>query len=486
MSKNLIVVLLSLVMLASCRSSSVPEQEPGQRIRDPVFAGGWYPSDSTDLAEMVEGFLESSEKLNLEGDVVALWAPHAGYSFSGAIAARAFKQLEDESYESIVVVGPSHRYYFEGISVCDRGYYRTPLGLIPIDTVLAGLFRAASDNISYTPEAHANEHSVEVQLPFLQRVVGDFKLVPVIFGNASVQDIKDFGEVLTDVLSAQGRLLVLSADLSHYHAYDRARELDLAGLEAVRNLDAQDLAEKLNSGKTELDAPGAALAMIMAVRGLGAERAIQLEYANSGDVMGDKKRVVGYGALAVTVPAWPGAELSREGKRELLELARRSIEAVVLGKTPPDLRTEDPVLKMNCGAFVTINKKGRLRGCIGYVLPTMPLCQAVSQAAVSAATKDNRFPPLSPGELAEVELEISVLTPPRLIKEIEEIQVGRDGLIVRKGNRSGLLLPQVASSRGWDRVTFLEETCAKAGLPKEAWKTGAQVYAVSAAVFAEH
>lgn len=478
-------MLACLVLLLSCRSSGVPEEEVVERIREPVFAGGWYPSDSSDLSAMVESFLKNSEKRELEGEIAALWVPHAGYSFSGGIAALGFKQLEGRTYETVIVVGPSHRYYFEGISVYDRGCYRTPLGLVPIDTVLADRFKAASSNIFYRPQAHANEHAIEVELPFLQVVLGDFKLVPVVFGNASVQDIKDFGEALIDILGAQDRLLVLSADLSHYHPYDRARELDLAGLEAVGNLDAQDLAEKLNGHKTELDAPGAAIAMIMAVRGLGAKKAVLLEYANSGDVMGDKTRVVGYGALAVTVPSWSGSELTRAGEQELLKIARNSIEAAVMGRTMQVSPPDDPVLRMNCGAFVTINIDGQLRGCIGYILPTMPLYQAVSQAAVSAATKDNRFPPVSSAELEQIELEISVLTPPHLIKDIEEIRVGRDGLIVRKGSNSGLLLPQVASSRGWDRTTFLEQTCRKADLPENAWKTGAQVYAFSARVFAE-
>jgi AmmeMemoRadiSam system protein B/AmmeMemoRadiSam system protein A len=486
LNKALLVSLVCLLAFASCESGRTSQEEEPARIREPVFAGSWYPSDSSDLRQMVTGFLKGAQKRKLEGDIVALWVPHAGYPFSGKIAALAFKQLEGETFETVIVAGPSHRYYFEGISVFDRGHYRTPLGLIPIDTVLADQLKSASDNIYYRPKAHAQEHCVEVELPFLQEVLGDFKLVPVVFGNSSAEEIKDFGEALMDILGAQKRLLVLSADLSHYHSYDRARELDMAGLEAVRNLDAEDLAEKLNSGKAELDAPGAAIAMIMAVRGLGAEKAVLLEYANSGDVMGDKARVVGYGALAVTVPPWPGSQLSRKGKEELLGIARQSIEAVVLGRAGPDLETDDPPLKMNCGAFVTIYKKEQLRGCIGYVLPTMPLYQAVSQAAVSAATKDNRFPPVSPDELDELRLEISVLTPPRLIEDTDEIQVGRDGLIVRKGNRSGLLLPQVASSRSWNRQTFLEETCKKGGLPEDAWKAGAQVYAFSAVVFSEH
>jgi AmmeMemoRadiSam system protein B/AmmeMemoRadiSam system protein A len=480
------VLLVCLLTLTSCRDGGTSEREGRARVREPVFAGSWYPADSSDLRQMVTEYLKTAERRDVDGKIVALWVPHAGYPFSGRIAALGFKQLEGKAFETVVVVGPSHRYYFEGISVFDRGFYKTPLGLIPIDTVMADQLKSASDNIYYRPKAHAAEHSVEVQLPFLQQILGGFKLVPVILGSASLDDIKDFAEALTDMLGTQKRLLVLSADLSHYHGYDRARELDLAGLEAVKNLDAEDLAEKLNSGETEIDAPGAALAMIMAVRGLGAEEAVLLEYANSGDVSGDKARVVGYGALAIAVPGSPGSKLTGEARRELLRIARESVEAVVLGRTGPNLDTEDPLLKANCGAFVTIEKKGELRGCIGYVLPTMPLYQAVSQAAVSAATKDNRFPPVSSEELDEVRLEISVLTQPRLIKEVEDIQVGRDGLIVRKGRFSGLLLPQVASSRGWDRQTFLEETCRKAGLPRDAWKEGAQVYAFSAVVFGEH
>ena len=486
MSRNTFLVLLAcLTTLASCKGSKAPEQKI-ERIREPVFAGSWYPGESSDLSEMIDGFLKRVKKHDLKGNLVALWVPHAGYTFSGGVAAHAFKQLENKKYETVIVMGPSHRYPLAGISIYDRGFYKTPLGLVPIDTVVAAQLKAASNKIHYVPQAHANEHCIEIELPFLQKTLGSFKLVPVLVGNPSMQDVKDFAGALIDVLGAQGRLLILSADLSHYHPYKTAQALDRACLEAVQNLDVSELVQKINSGQTEVDAPGAAMAMIIALKALGAEKATLLKYANSGDVMGDKSKVVGYAALAVTVPSWIGDELTSAHKKELMKIARRSIEAVVQGRTIPSFPQNYPILKKNCGAFVTITKRGMLRGCIGYVLPTMPLYEAVSQAAVSAATKDGRFPPVSPDELQELELEISVLTPPRPVKDTMEIKVGRDGLIIRKGLRSGLLLPQVASSRNWDRTTFLQETCRKARLPRDEWKSGAQIYAFSATVFDEH
>ena len=479
-----LVLLACLVTLTSCKGDRAPEQVM-EYVREPAFAGSWYPADSSDLSEMIDDYLKKVEKRDLKGDLVGLWVPHAGYSFSGGVAAHAYRQLENKKFETVIVIGPSHRYPLAGISICDRGFYKTPLGIVPIDTVVAAQLKAAGKKVNYIPQAHANEHSIEIQLPFLQRTLGSFKLVPVLVGSPSVQDMGDFAEALIDVLGARGRLLVLSADLSHYHPYKEAQALDRACLEAVQSLDAAELVQRINSRQTEIDAPGAATAMIMALKAIGAEKATLLKYANSGDVMGDKSKVVGYAALAVTVPPWPGAELTPAHKKELMKIARRSIEAVVQGKTIPSFRQNYPILKKNCGAFVTINKQGMLRGCIGYVLPTMPLYEAVSQAAVSAATKDRRFPPVSPGELSELELEISVLTPPRLVKDTMEIKVGRDGLIIRKGLRNGLLLPQVASSRNWDRTTFLQETCRKAGLPRDEWKRGAQIYAFSATVFGE-
>lgn len=479
-----LILLACLVTVTSCKKEGAPGQKM-ERVREPVFAGSWYPADSSDLSEMVDRYLQKVEKRDLKGDLVGLWVPHAGYTFSGGVAAHAFKQLEDKKYETVIVMGPSHRFPLPGISIYDRGFYKTPLGPVPIDTVVAAQLKAGSDRIDYVAQAHANEHCIEIELPFLQKTLGSFKLVPVLVGNPSMREVKDLTDALIEVLGAKGRLLVLSADLSHYHPYKEARKLDKACLESVQSLDAAELVQKINTGQTEVDAPGAAMAMIMALRALGAEKATLLKYANSGDVMGDKSRVVGYAALAVTLPPWIGAQLTLAHKKELMTIARRSIEAVVRGKTMPSFPQDYPVLKKNCGAFVTINKKGMLRGCIGYVLPTMPLCEAVSQAAVSAATKDGRFPPVSPGELQELELEISVLTPPRPIRDTTEILVGRDGLIIREGMRSGLLLPQVASSRNWDRATFLQETCRKAGLPRDAWKTNAQIYAFSATVFGE-
>jgi hypothetical protein len=484
--RTVIVLVACFALLSSCRSRGAQEKTAQPQVRKPAVAGSFYPPDSLELSAMVDDYLGKAEKRDLTGNLVALWVPHAGYPFSGSVAACAFKQLENRKYETVIIVGPSHHVAFSGISISDRGFCRTPLGLVPIDSVIARQLEAANKSFYYRPEVDTVEHCVEVELPFLQKTLGAFKVVPVIFGQVSAQDISDFADALTGALGTEGRLLIVSADLSHYHPYNTAETLDKTGLAAVQSLNAAEFADKINEQRTEIDAPGAAMAMITAVKALGAEKATLLKYANSGDVTGDKSKVVGYAALAVTVPEWVGTSLTRADQKELLDIARKSIEAVVQGKKPPVSHPQDPILERNCGAFVTITKGGgELRGCIGYILPIMPLYTAVSQAGISAATKDMRFPPVSPGELKDLELEISVLAAPKLISDTTEIVVGRDGLIMRAGSRSGLLLPQVASSRNWNRLTFLEETCAKAGLPADAWKSGAQIYTFRALVFGE-
>jgi len=279
-------------------------------------------------------------------------------------------------------------------------------------------------------------------------------------------------------------VLVMSADLSHYHPYSQAVKLDTAGLTAVEKLNAKEFAEKVNSDETEVDNPAGIMAMLMATSSLGGHASL-LKYANSGDVTGDKSAVVGYGAVMVTLPPKEEINLNDASRKELLKIARLSIEEYLNSGNIPKSKPKNAELLKNCGAFVTLEKAGNLCGCIGYTQAIMPLYETVTRVAISAATQDPRFKPVSKEELKQLEITISVLSPLRQIKDVNEIEVGKHGLVIRKGGYSGLLLPQVATEEGWDRMTFIQHTCRKAGLPIDAWKENADIYVFTADVFSE-
>lgn len=491
--KKFLVVFIFLAILVSCSASS--SQEPTIKkdlpIRKAAVAGGFYPSDREELRQRVDHFLNNVKKQGLGGRLLALIVPHAGYDYSGQVAAYGFIQLKDERFKTAIIIAPSHYVGFDGVSVYNKGYFQTPLGLVKINETLAEKFIKKGDKFFFYPEAHKMEHAIEVELPFLQRVLGDIEIVPCVIGSHSYEDAKLLSDTLYELMD-EDTVLIVSVDLSHYHSYDEAVQLDTSGLLAMERLDADWFMEMLKNGKTEIDAPAAVLATILLGKKSGAKAKL-LKYANSGDVTGQKGRVVGYSSLAIYIPSEEeemGKEerdsLSGKDRKKLLEIARKSIEGYVRNKTVPSFTVTESSLLQPSGAFVTIKEFGELRGCIGYIEAVKPLYQTVQEVAVSAAVNDYRFMPLSEKELKDIELEISVLTPLKKISAVNEIEVGKHGLVIRKGLNSGLLLPQVATEWGWDHQTFLEETCHKAGLPKDAWKDkSTQIYIFSAEVFGE-
>ncbi len=484
-----ILIFIILVSLMSCSPTSSEE------VRKPAVAGAFYSQDKSELIKSIDLYLDNAEKVDLKGRLLAIIVPHAGYVYSGQVAAYGFKELQGLNFKKIIIISPSHYVGFNGISVYNKGSFETPLGLVSIDEALADRLIQKNERFIFYPESHEKEHAIEVELPFLQRIYKrrDFKIVPVTMGNPIFEDIKILSNALYDVMD-KDTLLIVSADLSHYHAYDKAVQLDTSGISAIEKLDAEWLLEQLRSGDTEIDAPIAVLSTIMLANMHGAKAKI-LKYANSGDVTGDKSRVVGYSSIAIYIPD----ELEKKGemimkdeylnkaeKKKLMSIAKVSVLEAVTGERQADVQVSEARLKENCGAFVTIKKHGQLRGCIGYIQAVKPLYETVKDVAKSAAINDYRFSPVSKGELGDIELEISVLTPLKRISDIKEIEVGKHGLVMKRGFNSGLLLPQVPTEYGWDRETFLEHTCLKAGLSKDSWKDeSTEIYIFSAEVFSE-
>lgn len=493
-------VLSTVVFFCGISGAAAKEKEtmPAEQIRESVIAGSWYPGDATSLRKLIRGFLDKVPDSPFKGQLVALVSPHAGYVYSGSVAAHAYKLLEKQKFESVIIIAPSHRAYFSGVSVYDRGGYRTPLGVVPLDQELVSALKQREKRIRYMPEAHSQEHSLEIQLPFLQVVMPDFKLVPLIMGEQSFATCQWLAEALADTIRDKSVLIVASSDLSHFHSYDQAKSLDKVVEDKVRRFDPEDLSKKLAEGQCEACGGGPIITAMLTARLLGANQSRVLHYANSGDVTGDRSRVVGYMAAAISKDSEPKAKkadnpspkvgtdlkLTAEEKELLHRIARESIEAKFRHEKVRKDYELSPTLKEPRGAFVTLNKHGQLRGCIGHIIAHYPLAETISQMAVAAAFQDPRFPSVTEDELKDLDIEISVLTPLRKITDVGEIKVGEHGIYIKKGVYSGLLLPQVATEYGWDRNTFLEHTCMKAGLPSDAWKDGkAEIYIFSADIF---
>lgn len=278
---------------------SSPRSIPPEEIRKPVVAGQFYTDDPKALASQIDGFLEKAHKEELPGEILALIVPHAGYIYSGQVAAHAYQHVQGQPFRTIIVIAPSHQVSFAGASIYARGGYETPLGVIPVKEDLVRDILERNVRLSFYPQAHSMEHSLEVQLPFLRRVLGDFELVPVVMGDQDLSTCQMLAEALTSSLGKEKALIVASSDLSHYHPYDRAVELDSGILEAVNAFNPLGLHEVLRSRRSEACGGGPMVAAMLAAQKLGAIGAKVLNYANSGDVTGDRGQVVGYMAAAI-------------------------------------------------------------------------------------------------------------------------------------------------------------------------------------------
>jgi hypothetical protein len=493
----LLVGVLAWPRVANSKSES-PAQPPGvatasaaEKVRPPAVAGSFYPGDPNELARVVDGYLAKAVVEPIAGPVVALIAPHAGYEYSGQVAAHAFALLKGRRIERVVVISPCHVEAFDFNSIYDGDAYRTPLGTIPIDRDFAKKLAAESPRVRISGRGHGivegrGEHSLEVELPFLQRVLGAFRLVPIVMGDQNYDLERALGVALANVMQpgrAQGApptgdtLIVASSDLSHFHPYDDAVRLDRKVLNALEEWDYFNMSRNFERRIWEACGGGPIVAAMIAAERLGANRAKVLKYANSGDTSGDKSRVVGYGAAAFFADKSKRSDKGRAfslGQPErdaLMKIARQSVFYAVKERKIYQCSSGGLAkLDQDRGAFVTLKKHGELRGCIGYVAPMKPLCMTVRDVAAAAAVDDPRFRPVEFRELPELEYEISVLSPLRRVTDIRQIKVGEHGLVMRKGDREGLLLPQVPVEQHWDRMTFLEQTCLKADLPPQSWK----------------
>lgn len=480
------------------------ESADGQN-RAPAAAGTFYPADVRTLTVQIKQYLNAAGEKQLPNKPRVLISPHAGYVYSGPVAAYGYKELKDEQYEAIVIISPSHVEYFEFAAIYSGDTYETPLGKISVAKDLSrqlptsdGLVRLA-DNGHTSRRFERGEHALEVQLPFLQIVQPNTPIIPIILGTMDWKVIESLGTQVGKLLSAHDILVVISSDLSHYYTYGECQKIDQRLVNALQKLDARLFYRGLAAKDYEACGGGPICAGLIAAKASGANQVTILKLANSGDSpYGDKSGVVGYLSAAIYQGKQDKAssqekhirttsdkgDLSRDEQLFLLDLAEQTVRAAVNKQPLPQPQNVPPRLIEKRGAFVTLEKNHELRGCIGYILPIYPLYETVIEVAQSAALRDPRFEPVSPRELKDITVEISVLTVPEKISNPQQIEVGKHGIIIKRGFNQGLLLPQVATDYGWDRETFLEHTCLKAGLPRDAWKDKAtEIQIFSAQVF---
>jgi MEMO1 family protein len=468
-------------------------------VKNVDLAGSWYPLNPSQLRNQLQGYLDSANPEKVAGDVFAVISPHAGYQFSGPAAAYGFKALQGRDIKTVVIVGFGHRRFFDGISVYDRGSWRTPLGEIKIDEKLARQIMSFNKRIRYEPALFGEENSVEMEVPFVQMVFKDAMIVPIAFGTQDFSDADILARALAAVLKGRPDVLVVaSTDLSHYHPYKEANSIDRHTIGVIKKINGKELYDEAVLGSCQLCGVMPVSAILIAAKMLGFDNIEVLKYTNSGDTFGDKSRVVGYLSAVIykssqlTVDSSQkkieGAGMLNDAQRKrLLQIARESITSYVRDGKKKNFVEKDPVLNQNMGSFVTLHENGNLRGCIGNMVGQGPLYQTVADMAVEAATGDPRFQRLSPQEIGKIDIEISVLSGLVKVKNPDEIKIPGHGVIVRRGFRSGVYLPQVATETGWNKEEFLASLCAhKAGLAPDAWKDpSTEIYVFTAEVFGE-
>jgi MEMO1 family protein len=427
-------------------------------VRPAAVAGMFYPGESRALAAEVEDLLGSvAQAAPRLGYPKALIVPHAGYIYSGPVAARAYDELSAArgAVRRVVLLGPAHRVAVRGLAAPAAEAFATPLGAVRIDRDALHSLRDLPQVRTSDP-AHAAEHSLEVQLPFLQKLLGDFSLVPLVVGMASVAEVS---EVIERLWGGPETLVVISTDLSHYHGYDEARAIDRATLERIGAL-ATDLDHEEACGATPLNG----LLVVARRRNL---KPNLLAAANSGDTAGGKDRVVGYASFAL----YEGGHVPlRRAGETLLSIARDSIDGGLSGKSPQ--RRAEPWLGQIGATFVTLTRNGGLRGCIGSLEAMRALGEDVAANALGAAFRDPRFTAMTGAEWPQCRVEVSLLTPPKPLRFgdeadlLSQIEAGEDGLIVEALGKRGTFLPQVWEDLP-DKRLFLDHLMKKAGLPAE-------------------
>ncbi len=472
-----------------------------KRVMTSELAGAWYSDDPVRLTHEIRAYMEAADRIAVP-NVIALILPHAGYRYSGMVAACGLKQVEGRTFERVIILGPSHRVgLMDAVSIPDVTHIETPLGEVELDTTFIAALRKNAAFLSYEA-AHRSEHSVQIQLPLLQHVLGGFKAVPIVCGQLEEQSAREIAATLLEH-SDNKTLLVVSSDFTHYgRSFDYVpfdddiqEKLEQLDLEAFRLIEQKNLPGFLayiqNTGATICGRSPIAVLLAM----LSENTQVRLiKYDTSGNMTGDWAHTVSYVSAAISGQWKTCCEkgdgcpcvLSDSDKIGLLRLARYQITRKLMPELPALELARSPAMEGVMGAFVTLHENGMLRGCIGEIFPRRALFDAVKEQALHAAFKDPRFPPVEGRELGDISIEISALTAPHKVKSPADIEIGKHGIVLYKGTHSAVFLPQVAPEQGWGLEETLTHLSLKAGLPSDGWQTGCEFQIFEAIVFSEH
>jgi AmmeMemoRadiSam system protein B/AmmeMemoRadiSam system protein A len=493
-----IFIVTGILFLFSFCNAQTNRRQPVKIDRSPAVAGSFYPADKASLLKLLEEYFSKAPKV-LKQSPLAIIVPHAGYVFSGGVAAAGFKQIDrNAEFKHVFIIGSSHTMYFNGASVYSIGDFITPLGKVEVDT-LAGWLAKKNSIITTDVQPHAREHGLEVQLPFLQYwLKKPFRIVPIILGGESPETCRQLAAALEPYFNSDN-LFVISTDFSHYPNYRDSNTSDSIMAAAVLT-NSSKIFLKAKYADENKETPNLVTAMcgwtsvltLLNITEKHTDLSFQeIMHKNSGDTeAGEKGRVVGYCAIGIVQKKSESAakfDLTNDDKINLLKIARETISQYIRNRTNVDIdkRLISANLLTPAGAFVTLKENGELRGCVGNFQASQPLYLTVRSMAIAAATQDTRFEPVKPSEVDKLEIEISVLTPMQKIKSIDEIEMGKHGIYIKKGNNAGTFLPQVATETHWTKKEFLGH-CAqdKAFIGWDGWKD-ADIYTYEALVFGE-
>lgn len=503
-----LIVLLGITTVFFWKAPAPKEAPPEPRkvVQRSLLADrGWYSADAEALNEQIEGFLQKAQVEPIN-DVIALILPHAGYQWSGQTAVCGLKTT-DKKYKRIVIIGPSHSVPMEEIlSVPRVTHYETPLGQVPLDVEFINKLLKYS-LFQNVPQAHKNEHSVQIELPLLQYIRKDFKLVPIVAGGCSLQTIAKAGNILRSLVDKE-TLVIASSDFVHFGSNfgytpfkenipEQIKELDLGAYEHIARLDSKGFIDyRRSTGATICGYIPIAVLLSMLDEPVRAE---SIKYATSGGLTGDFTNSVSYLSVVFSgswqnnpeiKPQSNESALTEEDKKQLLTLARKTIVYALRTRRVPQASelgvTISDAMKCPRAAFVTLKKNSQLRGCIGDIFPQRPLYKSVIRNAINACVNDRRFLPVTEAECKDITIEISALTAPEPVASADKIRIGTDGVVLSKDGHSAVFLPQVAPEQGWDVNQMLTQLSLKAQLPADAWKEGASFLVFQADVFGEN
>lgn len=496
-SKVKILILLFFFALQCSKSYSITKQSK--------LAGTWYPSDKTELLHYITSQQATPQSIH---HIPLIIVPHAGYLYSVHIAAQAYSAISTYKPDIIIIIGPSHYEYFTGFVLPVYDAITTPLGTVQIDQKTIKTL-AKNNNFVFNNNAFEPEHSVEIQLPFIQHYFPGTPVIPILAGNISIKQAQDaaYGLIMA-IAHYKKPLFIVSSDFTHhgprfgYTPYstiqpakriERIRASDLNAIDFILSNNPMKFNEYCESTGMTICGRNAILLGLSLFSTIHTKELVA--YSTSAQITGDYDNTVSYAAIVIAGKLKEVSTssnnsnsffLSDYDKKFLLTLARKSIETMLYKNTPLHYQGNvPPSCNNNAGAFVTLTINGNLRGCIGYIEPVKPLYQTVIECAANAAFNDPRFEPITKDEFNKLHIEISVLSPLKQITTLDELQLGIDGLLIVKGNRRGVLLPQVATEFGFTKQQFFEHTCQKAGIYPFEYDS-VTMYTFTATIFSEN